>query len=125
MVLQALPDFRTIMLVYEYGSKDFESQIASAIQAEQPFVVEVKGWRKRAIETGLQHYLRYLHSRLRGENKSISALRMIPFSFVTPTFWIVCVKAEAVCMYPRILEQSADVLAIKFEAKKIEFDQPA
>lgn len=111
------------MLVFQYGSKDFEKRIADTIQTKQPFIVEVHGWKKRAIGAGLQHYLRYLRSRQRGESKPLSALLMIPFGFVTPTFWVLCVKAEAASMYPRILTQSASALAIEFEAEKIGSDR--
>ena len=107
------------MLVTQYGSKDFENQTASAIQTRQPFIVKVNGWRKRSIGAGLRHYLRYLDSRRYGKTKPLSALLIIPFGFMTPTFWVLCVRAEFEKMYPSI-QQSADALVIKFEAEKIE-----
>lgn len=107
------------MSEYEYGSKDFEAQITGAIQARQPFIVKVNGWRKHAIGNGLRHYLRYLDSRRHGKTKSLSALLIIPFGFVTPTFWVLCVKAEFERMYPSIQPSAdADALVIKFEAEK-------
>lgn len=107
------------MSEYEYGSKDFEAQITNAIQTRQPFIVKVNGWRKRAIGNGLRHYLRYLDSRRHGKTKQLSALLVIPFGFVTPTFWVLCVKAEIEGMYPSI-QPSADTLVIKFETEKTE-----
>ncbi|MDP2109664.1 MAG: hypothetical protein Q8N46_11615 [Anaerolineales bacterium] len=102
---------------YEYGSKDFEAQITSAIQTGQPFLVKIKGWRKRVIGNGLQHYLRYLDSRRQGKAKRLSTLLLIPYGFVTPTFWVLCVKAEFERIYPSI-QTSADALVIKFESEK-------
>lgn len=105
------------MFVFEYGSEEFENQTANAIQTRQPFLVEVRGWRKRVIRTGLRHYLKYLNSRRDKKNKPLSALLIIPFGFVTPTFWVLCVKAEFEGMYP-IIQQSADVLIVKFAQRE-------
>lgn len=102
------------MLIAQYGSKDFETQTDNAIQAKQPFIVQVNGWKKRAIKAGLPHYLRYLDTRLRGKT-SLATLRLIPFGFITPTFWVLCVRAQFERMYPSI-QQSTDALVIRFDA---------
>lgn len=101
------------MSEYEYDSKDVETRVASAIQAGEPFILKIRGWRRYVIGKGLQHYLRYLEFRRQGKNR-LAALLIIPFGFVTPTFWVLCVKAEFEGMYPSV-EASNDILVIRFE----------
>lgn len=103
------------MLICEYGVKDFEKQVINAIQDKQPFILKINGWRKCTINAGLRHYFRYLDSQRGGKSSPLSALLVIPFGFVTPTFWVICIQAALARMYPTIEQQSVDMLAVKFE----------
>jgi hypothetical protein len=78
------------MEIIDYKASDFEKSAESAVQSKEEFAVKVSGWRRRIIASGLRRYRNYRENQKRTRN----ALMLIPYGFITPTFWVVCVKAE-------------------------------
>jgi hypothetical protein len=97
------------MQTIDYNTADFEKLALSAVESKAEFLVKVTGWKRKLIASGLSHYRCYRE----GQGRAMHALMVIPYGFITPTFWSVCVRAEFEHFMPS-WEMEKKELLIKF-----------
>lgn len=108
------PDGNRSMQLFDYRVRGVESETMRLASTKVSFGLCVSGWRRHFIRVGLRYYLRYRDALDRGNRRSWIALLVIPFGFITPTFWVICVRAELNSMRPRI-DNVSDPMVVVFE----------
>ncbi len=103
------------MRVLDYGAPHIEDDAVSLARKRTPFGLRIEGWRRAPIRAGLKPYLKYRAACGLGEKRPLIGLATIPFVLVSPTFWMVCVRAEVNGMLPRIEKDVSDSMTVVFE----------
>ena len=114
--MAVIPQFRgeSPMRVLDYSASRVEEDAVGLARARAPFGLRIVGWRRTPIRAGLRPYLKYRAAYSRGERRPLIALAAIPFAIVSPTFWMICVRAEMSGMLPRIEHDLADSMTVIF-----------
>src|SRR5690242_16733441 len=102
------------MHIFDYHDVDINEKTTRLLETNTSFGITVNGWRARFIHSGLRYYLRYREAFDMGQRRIWIALSVIPFGFITPTFWAICIRAEINGMRPKIAS-STDRLVVVFE----------
>lgn len=97
------------MLTINYNDSTFEKLALQAVQSKEEFSIRVSGWKRKPIKKGLSHFRNYKQGRGR-------SLMLIPYGFITPTFWVVCVKADFENLMPDWQTEDGD-LVVRFARK--------
>lgn len=103
------------MEILDYRSQDVADVASSLVRKHSPFGLRISGWRSGAVRAGMKPYLKYRASYQRGNKRPLSALAVVPFALVSPTFWMLCVRAEINGMALRVERDSKHSTIIVFE----------
>ena len=109
------------MNVINYTAPDVGAQIDQEIESKKPFGLRISGWRSSVIKAGLPYYIRYRDAVDHGKRDPLVGLLVIPFGFVTPTFWMTCVRTEFNKQLPRVDTASGSFIVVfeqRLEAPK-------
>jgi len=106
------------MLKFDYTDRSLFREAMAAIDQRQPFIIVVKGWKRRRILKGLDAYREFYEYHVRRGTKNLRALLKFSYHvFWALNFWLLCLYKQGADKKIEF-QDTEDSLVVQFEFVK-------